>query len=130
MTGPESPQARWKAVLDSEKLADGESRLVRLGRLPVVVVRRGADLHALGGICPHDLASLSGARIRGNELVCPRHGARFRLADGVCEAGFSLPPLPCYPVRLRQGRVEVDAAAVERDPPGSPVRERWDLTRP
>jgi hypothetical protein len=62
-------------------------------------------------------------------LVCPRHRARFRLADGACEPGFSLPALAAYPVRVRAGRIEVDSNAVERHPPLPGARERWDLTR-
>ena len=119
----------WTPVLDASDLADGDVRMVRVGGRPVVVVLRANTLHALAGICPHDLASLEEASVRGDELICPRHGACFRLSDGVCGTGFRLPPLRCYPVRLQGKRVEIDRAAVERNPPGVHVRQRWDLTR-
>ena len=123
-------QARWTPVLDAAALVDGAVHAIQLGERAVVVVRRGEALHALAGLCPHDHAALSDGQVHGDELVCPRHGARFRLSDGVCAAGFRLPALPCYPVRVHAGRVEIDGAAVERNPPGPRHAQRWDLSEP
>lgn len=121
--------SHWQAVLDEADLDAGRAVTVRVGAAPVVVVRVAGGVRALSGICPHDHASLAGGAVRGRVLECPRHRARFDVDSGACVAGFALPALKCYPARLRDGRVEVDARAVTRDPPLPAPGERWDLTR-
>ena len=125
LTGP----GRWVDVLAAVALGDEGIAEIRVGEHPLVVVGRGGALYALAGVCPHERARLGGGELDGGVLVCPRHRARFRLVDGVCESGFTLPALACYPVRIRAGRIEVDAGEVERHPPLPVTVERWDLTR-
>ena len=125
---PTSP-ARWIDVLADAALRDEAIAGVCIGEHAIVIVRRGQALHALAGICPHNHARLAGGELDGTVLVCPGHRARFRLEDGVCEPGFSLPALAAYPVRVRAGRIQVDATEVERRPPLPGASERWDLTR-
>lgn len=128
-TNPPTGPARWVDVLAAAALAGEGIAEIRVGEHPLVLVRQDGALYALAGICPHERARLGGGALDGGVLVCPRHRARFRLADGVCESGFTLPALACYPVRIRAGRIEIDAGEVERHPPLPGTTERWDLTR-
>lgn len=79
---------------------------VAVGRELVLLIRRGEEVVAVQGLCPHAFARLSGGRVDdGGELHCPRHMARFRLTDGACVAGWVLPALRRYPVRVEDGRI-------------------------
>lgn len=65
----------------------------------VLVVRDGAGVRGFVDACPHRGTPLGNPLGRvldadGRHLVCSTHGARFRLADGVCVAG------PCVGARL------------------------------
>ncbi len=128
-TNPPATPARWVDVLAAASLRDEAMAEVRIDEHTIVIVRRRHSLHALAGICPHNHARLAGGELDSAVLVCPGHRARFRLVDGVCEPGFSLPALAAYPVRVRAGRIQVDATEVERRPPLPGASERWDLTR-
>ena len=123
-----SPAPRWQDVLDHAESVVEDAVGVRVCGWPLVLVRTPRGLHALSGLCPHDHAFLEGGEVDGTSLVCPRHRARFDIDSGACVAGFDLPPLKHYPVRIHEGRIQVDSGAVCRDPPLVTTRERWDLT--
>lgn len=77
----------------------------------VLVVRDGEAMHAFVDACPHRGTPLGNPLGRvldadGRHLVCATHGARFRLADGVCVAG------PCIGARLTPVPVAVDDGRV------------------
>ena len=62
----------------------------------VAVVRSRGRLHAFEAQCPHGSASLVGAPVVRGAVVCPRHGARFRLSDGKPLSGPARRPLAVY----------------------------------
>jgi 3-phenylpropionate/trans-cinnamate dioxygenase ferredoxin subunit len=81
-------------------IPDNELHEVVIGRSVVVLVRRGNEVLAFQGLCPHQSARLAEGTLVGNELQCARHLARFRLSDGSCGAGWQLPALKRYAVRI------------------------------
>lgn len=88
-----------------------ENKLVGLeidGR-GLLLVRIGDAVHATSNVCPHAGSPLSNGRLVGAGTVvqCPLHGIRFRLADGSIVGNAVCERLEIYPVRLRDGRVEV-----------------------
>lgn len=79
----------------------GRSRMVEQGGRKFLVCRSTKDVHATAGMCPHQVKSLDGARVRGETLMCLHHGASFRLDTGA-SLSFALTarPLAIYPSRL------------------------------
>jgi nitrite reductase/ring-hydroxylating ferredoxin subunit len=73
------------------------ARAVVVGGLPVAVVRRGADVAAFSGRCPHAAGPMGRGWVEDGELVCPLHRWRFRLDDGRCTTvrGERLEPVAC-----------------------------------
>ena len=51
--------------------------------------------------------------VEGDQVVCPRHGARFCIRTGAALTAPAYEPAACLPVRVEQGEVQV------RD-------DRWD----
>ncbi|WP_448582925.1 Rieske (2Fe-2S) protein [Thermaurantiacus sp.] len=75
---------------------------------PLLFARDSAGcLHALAGTCSHALLPLAGARLRGQALVCPHHGARFDLASGKPLGPPASAPLAVYRVAEVNGRLMV-----------------------
>ena len=85
----------------ADKLGDGQARAVSVGRRTIAVVRSGEDYFAIEDICTHDGAPLTGGEIEGNEIICPRHGARFCL-----RTGEALTPPAYEPVRVFETKIE------------------------
>lgn len=85
--GNESAQRMKTYTFDVSTLRPGESVCVLAGGRALLLSRGAGGVFASEATCPHQLLSLEGARVRGDALMCPHHGARFRLG-----AGASLTP--------------------------------------
>lgn len=80
----------------------GPWRVRRAGR-PFEIRRTGdSGTLAIELACRHQNADLSAVAARDGLLVCPRHGWRYRDADGAC---LDMPdrPLRRYPVEESEG---------------------------
>jgi len=106
-TAFESPPEDWTEVLDDAALPEGEPRAAQVDGDPIVLVRRGGQVFALGDRCAHRGGRLHEGELAGDCLVCPLHGSRFRLDDGSVERGPSAYPQPAYEVRVENGRIAV-----------------------
>ena len=114
---PNAP--RFVAVATIDTLPDGGLLRVMLESHALVLARRGDAVYAFQGTCPHEKADLSQGRIENDRLICPRHLASFALSDGAVSAGWdNVAALKLYPARIEGDDIAVDAAAVNRNPPG------------
>ncbi|MEJ7935356.1 Rieske (2Fe-2S) protein [Sphingobium sp. AN558] len=84
------------------------SRIVEIDGKRVLLCRGPGGIRAMDEICPHQLLSLDGGRVRGNFIMCPHHGARFSLEDGK-----SLSPLTANALTFFESRVEGDELVVD-----------------
>jgi len=76
---------------------------------PVVLVRRGDDVHAVGARCSHYHGPLEEGLVVGETLRCPWHHARFDLQTGEPLCAPALSPISCYEIERRNGLVAVGA---------------------
>jgi nitrite reductase/ring-hydroxylating ferredoxin subunit len=109
-TAFDSAPTEWTAVLDEHELEDGALVGVHLASTPLLLVRRGDQLHALDDRCSHRGCSLHEGKLEDDLVVCRCHGSTFRL-DGSIVRGPATAPQPRYDVRANDGRIEIRAAA-------------------
>ena len=76
----------------------------------VALFNVGGELFAIEDVCTHDGGPLGEGEIEGEEIICPRHGARFSLRTGEVLAPPAYEALPVYEVRLAEGWIEVREA--------------------
>ena len=62
---------------------------------------------------PMTAAQLTGGTVEGDQIVCPRHGARFCIRTGAALCAPAYEPTDTFPVRVENGEIQV------RD-------DRWD----
>jgi 3-phenylpropionate/trans-cinnamate dioxygenase ferredoxin subunit len=104
-------------VCAAAELAPGGTRPVQLAGLALLICRTGDDYFAIENKCSHTGALLTRARIRGDCIVCPVHGARFQLRDGKHLTPPASRGLRTFALRIEGGRVLVRPVPIE--PPGA-----------
>jgi nitrite reductase/ring-hydroxylating ferredoxin subunit/uncharacterized membrane protein len=101
------PPKSWKDACAESDLVDGVPLAASVGDLPVLVIRRGAQITAMGNRCTHRGAPLHKGEVVDGCIVCPWHGSRFDLTDGSVDQGPATRPQPMLETRVLDGRVQV-----------------------
>jgi apoptosis-inducing factor 3 len=86
----------------------------------IVLIRIGADIHALGATCSHYGGPLAEGLVVGETLRCPWHHACFELRTGDAVGAPALNPVACYEVHRRGDRVVVGPKKSRSPPPPPP----------
>jgi 3-phenylpropionate/trans-cinnamate dioxygenase ferredoxin subunit len=73
----------------------------------VRVAQVNGKLYAFEDRCTHDDSPFDDAPIEDNEIICPRHGARFCLRTGAALSPPAYEPLRIFEAREHDGRIEV-----------------------
>jgi 3-phenylpropionate/trans-cinnamate dioxygenase ferredoxin subunit len=73
----------------------------------VAVFNVDGQFLAVEDVCTHDGGGLSGGALEGDQVICPRHGARFCLRSGRALTPPAYEPVRTYRTRVTEGRVEV-----------------------
>jgi nitrite reductase/ring-hydroxylating ferredoxin subunit len=60
-------------------------------------------VYALHAVCAHAGGPLPQGTVRDGCVVCPWHGARYRLTDGYVMGGPSVYDQPSYEIRSAEG---------------------------
>jgi nitrite reductase/ring-hydroxylating ferredoxin subunit len=76
--------------------------------MPLVVGNVKGTLFACANICPHAGLPIGDGDLRGATLTCPYHGYTFNVQTGKNIDDPSDGELPRFPVRVVEGRVEVE----------------------
>lgn len=105
--------ADWITVCGADELAPGEHRIADVDGAQVAVFNLDGEYFAIEDVCTHDGGVLTGGPVRGGEIICPRHGARFCIKTGEALSAPAFEATAKFPVRLQDGQIQV------RD-------ERWD----
>ena len=97
----------WITVCRVEDLLPGAHRVVDVDGAQVAVFNLDGQYYAIEDACTHDGGILTGGPIEGDQIVCPRHGARFCIRTGEALAPPAFEPTSVFPVRLDNGEIQV-----------------------
>jgi 3-phenylpropionate/trans-cinnamate dioxygenase ferredoxin subunit len=95
------------AVAAESELPNGERVFVQVDDYSIVVFNIAGQYFAIGDVCSHDNGPVGEGELEGNEIICPRHGARFDIRTGKVTALPAVVDIPAYPVRVVDGQIEV-----------------------
>ena len=90
-------------------LVDGAPLLGHAQGEPVILVRRGEELFAVGALCTHYGGPLAEGLLVDDTIRCPWHHACFSLRTGEALRAPALNPVPCWRVEQRDGNAYVGA---------------------
>jgi len=103
----------WFDVAAQSDFKNGESRLIDVKDTMIAVFNLDGQYYALEDVCSHDGSALLGCgldpadMIQGDQIICPRHGARFCIRTGEALTPPAYEPVRKFPVRIAAGKVQV-----------------------
>jgi 3-phenylpropionate/trans-cinnamate dioxygenase ferredoxin component len=103
----------WITVAAATDLIPGTFRIADVDDTQIVVFNIDDEYYAIENVCTHDGGQLTGGELEGDQIVCPRHGARFCIRTGEALTAPAYEATAKFPVRIQNGEVQV------RD-------DRWD----
>jgi nitrite reductase/ring-hydroxylating ferredoxin subunit len=101
----------WTPALADAALGEAESRMVDLNGVDIMLARWHGEVYALANTCVHRGGSLADGELQNGCVVCPLHQSTYRLNDGALQHGPGPYPQPTLETRVRDGSIEVKAAA-------------------
>jgi nitrite reductase/ring-hydroxylating ferredoxin subunit/uncharacterized membrane protein len=107
----EKPPTKWTSVAALADLQDGKPLRVEADGTPVMLLRQGDHIRAVGATCPHFSGPLDEGTIDGDTVTCPWHRSVFSLTDGALIHGPAMMPIAAYEVRVEDGQVAIRANA-------------------
>ena len=94
-------------VARTSEIPQGGKKLVEVDFLPVAIFNIGGEYYAIEDVCTHDGGPLAEGKLENEEIICPRHGARFNVKTGqaLCMPAFE--SVECYEVKIENDELYV-----------------------
>ena len=97
----------WTSVAPAASIAVGDYAQADVDGVIVAVFNVSGAFYAIEDQCTHDGGGLAGGAVEGDQVVCPRHGARFCLRTGAALTPPAYEAVRSFRTRIEHGRVEV-----------------------
>ncbi len=92
--------ARYVRVGTASDVPAGRAEVFDVEDRKIAVFRLGDGFYAIEDICTHDGGPLAEGEIEEDQVICPRHGARFNIKTGAALTLPAVTPVESYPVRV------------------------------
>jgi 3-phenylpropionate/trans-cinnamate dioxygenase ferredoxin subunit len=83
-----------------DEIPEGSLKKFDINQVEFVLAHTAQGFYAFPDECTHDGAPFGGGKLEGQEVICPRHGARFNVATGAVTAPPALVPIDTYEVKV------------------------------
>jgi len=103
----DSSKLDYIEIVPVDQIPDGERLFVELGGKSIVLFNLAGKIFAIGDVCSHDNGPVGDGEIEENEIICPRHGARFDIRTGNTTSLPAFVDIPAYSVRVVEGMVQI-----------------------
>jgi len=97
----------WIDVGAERALMNGENITIEVDGIDVAIFKIDGQFYAIEDVCPHDGAEVASGELVGDEIICPRHGARFCVKTGQVQCPPAYEDIETFSVRLKEGRLQI-----------------------
>jgi 3-phenylpropionate/trans-cinnamate dioxygenase ferredoxin subunit len=94
-------------VASVNDIPEGTLKAFEVGYTRFVVAHTAEGFYAIADECTHDGEPIHSGRIRGEDIMCTRHGARFSLHTGDVTAPPAIVPIETFQVRVERNDILV-----------------------
>lgn len=102
--------AEFVAVAKISDLAPGTAMRVIVGSQKIALYNVDGEVYATDDTCSHAEASLSEGSLCGDEIECPRHGARFNVKTGQALCLPAWAPVATFAVKVEDDVIKVEVS--------------------
>jgi 3-phenylpropionate/trans-cinnamate dioxygenase ferredoxin subunit len=100
--------ASWYKVSQWGDPEPGAVKVVEVAGERIALCNVDGEYHAIADVCTHDGGPLDQGELEGNEIECPRHGARFDVCTGRALCFPAVLPVAVYPVKVEDEAIFVE----------------------
>ena len=97
----------WQTVANVSEIPPERVAVFQIGDHDVAVCNVNGEFYAIDDLCTHAGGSLDQGELEGDEIECPRHGARFDVRTGAAVQLPAFEPVETHEVRLEGDTVQV-----------------------
>ena len=116
--GPDLKQGIPVGTLEEGRILAGQ-----VDGEPVIVVRSGGEIFAVGGVCTHYSGPLAEGIVVGQTVLCPWHHACFSLRTGEALGAPAFDPVSCWATERRGDRIFVTGKVKPAVSPASAMQD-------
>lgn len=100
--------AKFVKVARISDIPEGKLKGFEVGFNRFVIAHTADGFFALADECSHDSAPIADGRVRGSEIMCTRHGARFDVKTGAVTAPPAIVPIDTFPLKVEGDDIYVE----------------------
>ena len=97
----------WVDVEAVDAIPPGSCVVVDVDDVMVAVFNIEGSFYAIEDLCSHDGGEIASGCLHGEEIECPRHGARFNVKTGKVLTAPAYEDLETFEVRIENHTVQV-----------------------
>jgi len=97
----------WVDVVAEKALMNGENIVADIDGVDVAIFKIAGKFYAIEDACTHDGAEIASGQLEGDDIICPRHGARFCVKTGAVKSAPAYEDIECFSLQIKNGRIQV-----------------------
>jgi 3-phenylpropionate/trans-cinnamate dioxygenase ferredoxin subunit len=104
-------ETKTMAYAKAARVADvppGRVTVVEVADHDIALCNVDGEIYAIANVCTHDDGPLGEGYLLGDEIECPRHGARFNVRSGEVRILPAIIPIPTFEVKIEGDDILVD----------------------
>lgn len=90
------------------EIPPGQVKIVQVDGEDVALCNVDGQIYAIADVCTHDDGPLGQGCLHGNQIECPRHGARLDVRTGQALSLPAVVPVPTFAVKIKENHIFVD----------------------
>jgi len=102
--------AEWIDVALESELPPGSRKIINTPYCEIAVFNLDGAYYAIEDVCTHDGGELASGVCEDDQIICPRHGARFCIRNGKALTPPAYEDIDTFPTRVADKIVQIDIA--------------------
>jgi 3-phenylpropionate/trans-cinnamate dioxygenase ferredoxin subunit len=99
--------AEWIDVAKVDELTPGNRKIIMTDVAEIAVFNLDGEFFAIEDVCTHDGGELASGVCDGDQIICPRHGARFCIRNGKALTPPAYEDIETFPVRIKESMIQI-----------------------